>query len=82
MPGPKANQSVCGHLMNLCRVLERGGDPTAGSAFLAGLTHRAYPWLEPPASIYPVTVVDLVGEVAPDQFRELERRFAEGIWEA
>lgn len=34
----------------------RGGDPTAGSAFLAGLTHRAYPWLEPPASIYPVTV--------------------------
>ena len=82
VPGPQANQSVCGHLMNLCRVLERGGNPTDGPAFLAGLTHRAYPWLKPPPSVYPVTVVDLVAEVDLDRFRELERRYADGIWEA
>jgi hypothetical protein len=76
VPSPQANQSVCVHLMNLCRVLERGGDPAGAPPFLAGLTHRAYPWLEPPPPEYPITVVDLLAGTSSD------REFAASAWEA
>lgn len=82
VPGPQASQSVCVHLMNLCRVIERGGDPAVGPRFLASLTHRRYPWLEPPdLGAYTLTVMDLAA-VEPERFAEVEREFAEGAWRA
>ena len=68
VPGPQASQSVCVHLLNLCRVLERGGAVENGPRFLQGLTHRDYPWLTPPAPAYRVTVVDLVAASDPKAF--------------
>jgi len=80
-PGPQASQSVCGHLMNLCRVLERHGNPADGPVFLASITHRAYPWLAPPPPQYPITVVELVGVVDRERFKVIEREYAEGVWQ-
>jgi len=82
VPGPQSSQSVCGHLMNLCRVVERGGDIVDSPRFLQRLTHRDYPWLTPPASTCPVTVVDLASASKTPAFTGVERRFAEGTWEA
>jgi len=82
VPGPQAAQSVCGHLMNLCRVLERGGNAGASPAFLRSVTHRPYPWLTPPEAGYPLTVADLVAVSEHHRFKDVEREYAEGVWSA
>lgn len=81
-PGRRANQSVCVHLQNLCRVLELGGSVDDRPSFLRTLTHRAYPWLSPPPPAYPITIVDLVGAREASTYVTTERRFAEASWAA
>ena len=81
-PGPRSSQSVCVHLINLCRTLERGGPIEDGPRFLQGLTHRHYPWLRPPRGPYPITIVDLVAAVEPASYAAAERDFAQTAWAA
>ena len=81
-PGPQASQSVCVHLMNLCRVLERGGGLAGSVGFLQGLTHRDYPWLTPPPARYEFTVVDLLQAADQDAFASIESGFAAAAWSA
>ena len=81
-PGPQANQSVCVHLMNLCRLLERGGEMSASTGFLRALTHRDYPWLTPPPADYEVTVVDLLGVADDGAFAAMEAAYADKAWAA
>lgn len=82
VPGPQASQSVCVHLLNLCRALERAGAVEDGPRFLRSLTHREYPWLTPPPSTYRVTVLDLVAASDPKAFPPVEARFAQITWDA
>ncbi len=82
IPGPQASQSVCVHLLNLGRVLERGGRVEDGPRFLQKLAHRTYPWLPPPAPGYELTVVDLVASKDSQEFADVERRFSEVTWKA
>jgi Family of unknown function (DUF5946) len=81
-PGPQANQSVCVHLMNLGRVLERGGEKARSARFLQQMTHRDYPWLPPPPADHNVTIVDLLGEADPAAFAAMETAYAETAWAA
>ncbi len=82
VPTPQASQSVCLHLLDLCRILVRGGLPAEGPRFLSGLAHRTYPWLPPPPADYAVTVVDLVAVGASPAFSEIEMQFAQETWAA
>ena len=81
-PGRQANQSVCVHLMNLCRMLERAGEKSRSARFLQQMTHRDYPWLPPPPADYTITVVDLLREADPGAFAAMETAYAETAWAA
>jgi hypothetical protein len=60
VPGRRSGQSVAIHLMILCLVLERGLDPARATRARRHYTHRAFPWLAPPASQGEVTVLDVL----------------------
>jgi hypothetical protein len=53
-----------------------------GPRFLQRLTHRDYPWLQPPPGAYGVTVVNLLGADPGRAFEAVERQFAEATWGA
>ncbi len=83
VPNPQATQSVWVHLIALQLVLE-GGWPgsqlirlrTIGADSAAG-----WPWLTPPASMGPVTAIDVV-RAAPGALGETVRSWVEGAWGA
>ncbi len=60
-PGRRAAQSVGIHLMTLCLVLERGGDPHEGPRLHRRMVARpVFAWLEPPQQRGSVTVADVL----------------------
>ena len=83
VPNPQATQSVWVHLVTLQLALEEGWPASQfvrirrfGADSSAGLT-----WLEPPASMGPVTAID-VSESAPDAVAETVRAWVDGAWAA
>jgi hypothetical protein len=63
-------------------MIERGSDPAAAPAWIGSLSHRAYPWLEPPPAVYPVTVVDMMRAQDRGAFVDWMWAMAHGTWEA
>jgi hypothetical protein len=82
VPVPQSRQSVCGHLMSLCLVVERGMAPARATRALGHFTHRDYPWLEPPATLGAVTVLDVLGAHDVAEHVTWVERWGRAVWEA
>lgn len=83
-PGPQSTQSVCGHLMRLCMVLEQGAQYSYAGRVLGAATHDKgrFRWLEPPASLGDVTIVDVAASATAEQHRGKVKEWAESVWSA
>ena len=82
-PSRRSTQSVAVHLIILCLAFERGYDPArATEARRRALAHRQdYVWLDPPASLGPLTILD--AHQARDLAEHAARveRWARSVWE-
>jgi hypothetical protein len=84
VPERRAARSVAIHLVGLCLTLERG----RGVAELPLLrqrlapSKRSFPWLEPPASVGELTVVDIHAAATSGAHRSLVDRWAASVWQA
>ena len=83
-PSPQSIQSVAVHLMSLHLVLDRGYDHARATRAMQEATTRkgAYRWLEPPPSLGPVTVLDVVGVDDPPEYARQVERWARSVWSA
>jgi hypothetical protein len=83
-PGRQASQSVLVHLVGLCLVLEHGFDPVASARAKARVAapDAVFPWLEPPESLGPLTVLDVLATATPEAHRAAVRAWAESVWAA
>ncbi len=84
LPGRQAAQSVWVHLAGLCLVLERGVDPisSARAKALVAAPDAEFPWLEPPESLGPMTVLDVLATGSSEEHREAVRAWADSVWGA
>jgi hypothetical protein len=82
VPGPQSRQSVCVHLMSLCLVVERGVPPARATRALGHFAHRVYPWLEPPAMLGSVTVLDVLGARDLAEHTARVEHWARAVWAA
>jgi hypothetical protein len=82
--GRQASQSVWGHLVGLCLSLEFGFDGVASARAKARLIapKAIFEWLEPPASLGPVTVLAVLATPAPDEHIVAVERWAASVWAA
>ena len=82
-PSRQSIQSVGVHLVRLCLFLEHGLTPErANDAMLAAAKHKAsYRWLEPPASLGPLTVADVEATRSLDEHSSLVKRWATQMWQ-
>ena len=80
----RAVQSVAVHLISLYFVLERGLTPTeATDKMRHALTDKSrFVWLEPPASMSDITVVDVVNVTGPAKHEAVVKRWEQSAWEA
>ena len=80
----QAIQSVGVHLVRLCLFLERGLAPReANDAMLRAARRKAgYTWLERPATLGSVTVVDVVAAQSVEQHRTAVHAWARSAWDA
>ena len=81
--GPQSTPSVWIHLITLQLVLEDGWRPDQAIRIrkLAADAFDRWPWLEPPRSMGPVTVVDLASAPARD-VAGVGRAWVDGAWAA
>jgi hypothetical protein len=88
VPGLQSSQSVAVHLMNLCATLERGLAPEHATAQLTRYLRaphggrRMFPWLDPPSSLGPVTVLAVRGAGDAADHTARVRRWARAVWDA
>jgi hypothetical protein len=84
VPGRQASQSVWVHLIGLCLALEHGYDgiASARAKSRAAAPEASFEWLEPPASLGPMTTLDVLATATPDEHRAAVRRWAMSVWEA
>ena len=82
-PSRQSIQSVGVHLVRLCLFLERGLAPDqANAAMLAAAKHKAkYTWLEPPATLGPMTVADVDAAAGVEEHLLAVRQWAAQMWE-
>ena len=83
-PSPVAIQSVCGHLMSLCVVLESQAPYSHADRVLKAAVDGKIPfwWLTPPRSRGTLTVVDVHGAASTDEHRERVHAWAHSAWSA
>lgn len=83
-PSRQSIQSVGVHLIRLCLFHERGlSAENANNAVLeAGKHKHRFIWLEPPDSLGPLTVADIVKATTVEKHKALVRSLARGAWEA
>ena len=83
-PSRRSIQSVAVHLISLYVVLERNYDPHRATQLIrrASTGQQDFVWLEPPASLGAITVLDV--REAKDLAEHTERveRWARSVWEA
>jgi hypothetical protein len=81
-PSPVAIQSVCGHLMSLCLVLEKGEPYSAANRALEAAVQEKidFVWLTPPRSLGPITIVDVSPSASASEHAEQVRAWAESTW--
>jgi Family of unknown function (DUF5946) len=83
VPGRQSIQSVGVHLVRLCLLLEQGlPAERANQAMLQAVRHKSqYHWLEPPASLGPLTVADVEAVSGVEQHVAVVRRWAAQMWD-
>jgi len=83
-PGRQSSQSVWVHLVGLCLVVEHGFDVVASAQAKARVAApgAAFDWLEPPASLGPVTVLDILEAPGGEEGAAAVRGWAESVWAA
>ena len=85
--GPRSNAF---HLMRLCWLIERGGNPgirqvrAGGRAFYKAREEsvRHFPFLEPPAARGEVTVVSVLQAQTAEEHAERARAWGQSVWDA
>lgn len=85
VPGPQTSQSVLAHLMSLGLMFERGATPRAATQAMSALISAnkgKFSWLEPPASVGSLTVVDVVAAGSDDELDQLVTEWARSAWNA
>jgi Family of unknown function (DUF5946) len=87
VPGPQSTPSVWIHLVTLCCMLERGwpAEQAIRLRRFGADAFNGWPWLEPPASMGEVTVVDISGAVAAGdgpRAAELVEAWIDAAWGA
>jgi len=82
--GPHTTHSAAFHLMGLCMVVERGMDASRAAWMRQRATpiHKELFWLEPPASMGAVTVLNVVEAATAEDHARLVREWAMGVWSA
>ena len=81
-PSPQTIQSVAGHLIRLCLMLERNLATERANDAIKAAVGREYVWLTPPSSMGPVTVADVRKASNPAEHRQLVRAWAASAWAA
>jgi hypothetical protein len=81
-PSPVSTQSVCGHLMSLCVVLERHAPyHDADQVLQAAVQGKIrFWWLTPPRSLGEITVVDVRAAASANEHRERVQEWARSAW--
>jgi hypothetical protein len=84
VPGRQASQSVWVHLVGLYLVLEHGYDVlmSARSKARVAAPNARFDWLEPPSSLGPTTVLDILATSTAEAHAAAVRSWAESVWEA
>jgi hypothetical protein len=86
VPGKQSNQSVDAHLVILCLALERNLDPGMASRAIAEFIdknkQRGLPWLEPPLSLGPITVLAVLAATGPEDHNQRVMQWAHSVWQA
>ena len=83
-PSRQSIQSVAVHLIGLYWALEHGYNfRMATDAMTRALTHReAFVWLDPPASLGEITILDVQKAKDAAEHIELVNQWARSVWEA
>lgn len=83
-PSRRSIQSVGIHLIRLCLFHEWELSPenANNAALAAGKYKHNFTWLEPPNSLGPLTVSDIVNAANVEEHKVLVRSWALGAWEA
>jgi hypothetical protein len=83
-PSAQSIQSVGAHLIRLCLILEHGfSDAAAGRAMELIASRKAtLSWLTPPASMGPITAVDVWRTNGPQEHVIGVRDWARSVWQA
>ena len=84
VPGRQSSQSVWVHLVGLCVVLEHGYDVLMSARAKARVAapNARFDWLEPPSSLGPATVLDILATSTAEEHAAAVRSWAEAVWEA
>jgi hypothetical protein len=84
VPGRQASQSVWVHLVGLCLVLEHGLDPLFSARAKAEVAapDATFEWLDPPASLGPLTVLDVLASNSGAEHRRVVNLWAGSVWSA
>lgn len=84
VPGPQSSQSVWAHLFVLCLVIERDWSIARAVLTMQRLLERShgFHWLDPPASLGDLTVVDVASVETAEPYRAAVRRWAASAWAA
>ena len=80
----RSNQSVSAHLISLYLQLERGYSPKQVIVALhEAATHKGdFQWLDPPASLGSVTVLDVHAAKDLSEHTEVVQQWGRSVWEA
>lgn len=83
-PNPNAIQSVCGHLVSLCLILEKGASLSFGEKGIRWATRNEgqIRWLTPPDSLGEITIIDIDPSASADEHAAQVRRWAHSAWAA
>jgi hypothetical protein len=83
-PSRQSIQSIGVHLVRLCLFLEHRLTPErANSAMLSAAKRKSqYVWLEPPASLGPLTVADIEAASSVEAHTKMVRDWAAQMWQA
>jgi len=84
VPGRQASQSVWVHLVGLCLSLEHGydGRTSARAKARVAVPNATLEWLDPPSSLGPITVLDVLATASAEEHRATVRRWAMAVWAA
>jgi hypothetical protein len=86
VPGPQSSQSVAAHLMSLCAQIEHGLAAEHATprmqVYLVGPggRRRTFAWLEPPASLGTLTILDVLPATDARDFTDRVERWARSVW--